>query len=622
VRSGVLTGMIWSRLFTSAFVRWSASFLIAAIALTACERAKSPPAIDTAHAAAPSTPTTSFRAGDVPESSPEAMGAFAAAHLRPGLKPGDFLTNKADYPSGDTADVYRAVLDTLYMSPDGFPGQVVLADMATTRLVTCARMPCPILPMGTRSEPKLETIDAYRVATLNRRHITPKFTYHIPLKLLGEKEIRELEIDGRGIALRDSLAHARTGMREVPFWLAFQATYPHAWGFSVLSAVGMNPQKNEAILQVSHRCGTYCHSTETMILWKVRGQWHVIERVPEEGDSTDLGNESLRYRGVGAHTPLHEMRESARRDSIRQAALPRDIHGRVTAKDGGAPLPGVKIELHSDANPNGIWWGESDFRGDYRFDGAPVGGAGLMFRCPKSSGRPDTLAAVTATEVGIGKSVEVNIQIDRSLCDDTTAASGPQIIQPAFKAPPMRNEFDSARAHNATYPSEDEAAIYNELLKDMGYGRGGVALIYAVTHSSCTGAACRVAYMRSIRYEPQVMLTTMENFLAVRERQLDLRDNFVKLAGMPFVGDSAIKAVERAAGRGGALNNESLIRQAWPNVNNIVFLSPVAYSPRREQAIVEVSRNDSPQGTILGVLNRTPSGWRVVRLVNFMDGND
>src|SRR5689334_704817 len=116
--------MIPSRILTRAGAIGATSLLIA----VACERAKSSAAVDTsaAQASASSTPPR----GVVPESSPDAMRAFAAAHLRPGLKPGDFLTNKADYPTGDTADVYRAVLDTLYVSKDGFPGQ----DRKSTRL--------------------------------------------------------------------------------------------------------------------------------------------------------------------------------------------------------------------------------------------------------------------------------------------------------------------------------------------------------------------------------------------------------------------------------------------------------------------------------------------------------
>src|SRR5689334_220313 len=115
----------------SARLNRSAALSIAIAVLSSCAREKSPASDDTSGGSAPAVGAADNSSLHViPESSPEAMRAFAAAHLRPGLKPGDFLTNKADYPTGDTADVYRAVLDTLYVSKDGFPGQ----DRKSTRL--------------------------------------------------------------------------------------------------------------------------------------------------------------------------------------------------------------------------------------------------------------------------------------------------------------------------------------------------------------------------------------------------------------------------------------------------------------------------------------------------------
>lgn len=610
--------------FAGARALRSASPLIAAAFLVFCDRAESPPAADTSRQSAPrviAPPADSSTPSVVPESSPETMRAFAAAHLPPGKRHGDFLTDKPDYPTGDTADVYRAVLDTLYVSSDGFPGQVVLYDVATTRVVTCTRMPCPIVPRGTRSEPKPETLNAFRVATLTRRHITPRFKYHIPLNLLSEEGQRELEIDGRSIDARDSAAiRHRRGWREHPFWLGFQAKYPHAWGFAMLSTVGMNPQKNEAILQVGHRCGASCGSFETMILWKVRGRWHVIERVPEQSDSTDTGNESLRYRGVGAHSPLVDVRAQTRRDSIRAAELPRDIHGRITTR-GGEPVEGAKITLHTGDTPNvPSAVAVSDPLGNYRFDNPPVGGAGLMVRCPRNTLRPDTLAAVTGADVGTGNRVEVNIPIDRAVCYDTTGAVVAQMIQPAINVP-VENEFDAARAHNATYPSEDEAAVYRELLGDMGYPGPAEALVYATTRSPCTSSWCNEVYLRSIRHQPQVMMSAMENFLTVRAQRRDFRANFPGLRGMALVGDSALRVAERASGRGNALGNPALVSQAWPKIGTLLSLSPVGFSPHREQAIVEVMRADGGFYSTLGILNRTRNGWRVVGYVSVRLGD-
>ena len=596
----------------------AASLIIIFAGFTGCERAKSPPGVDSTQSAtqAPASGSQPSSARGVPEATSETMRAFAAAHLRPGLKPGDFLTKKADYPTGDTADVYRAVLDTLYVSKDGFPGQVVLYDAAMTGVVTCTRMPCPILPFGTTSEPKTETLDAYRIARLNRRHITPKFTYHIPLKLMGETEQREIEIDGRAIAVRDSAAGRRSGMREMPYWLGFQARYPHAWGYAVLSVVGMNPKKTEAILQVMHRCGTYCHSTETMVLWKVRGQWHVIERVPEEGDSTDLGNESLRYRGVGVHTPLNEIRESRRRDSIRQAEVPRDIHGTITESVSRRPLVGATLTLHTDENPNvpsaRI---ATDSYGRYRFDKPPVGGAGIMVRCPASSRRPDTLMAVTAVDVKPGKQFQFDMLLNGGICDDSTYRGSFQSIMAPFDAPPMQNNFDSDRALKAKYPSDEEAAIYRILLENMSSMEDGqMTLVYATTRSACKSSTCKDDYMRRIRYEPRVMLSAMENFLLVHEQQLDLKGGLPLGPTASLVGDSAIAGLERAAGRGGVLDNFTLLHKGWPTVGRVVSFSRIGFSPNHVQAIVEVIRSDDDARRVqLWILNRIQNGWNIVR---------
>src|SRR6188474_1763297 len=125
--------MSLASLFASARVNRSASLFIAMAILMSCERAKSPPPEDTSRLSATQEMSAldTSRPRVVPESSPEAMGAFAASQLPRGKKAGEFLTDKADYPTGDTADVYRAVLDSLYVSKGGFPGQVVLYDVAS-----------------------------------------------------------------------------------------------------------------------------------------------------------------------------------------------------------------------------------------------------------------------------------------------------------------------------------------------------------------------------------------------------------------------------------------------------------------------------------------------------------
>src|SRR3982074_738219 len=132
------------------------AFVLGALA---CEKG-TPPAAETK---APVAPTALLLP---PESSPETMREYARTHLPPGLKSGDFLTVKRDYPPGDTADVYRAVLDTLYITNEGKPAMVVLLDVADWRVVGCAKMPCPLVPTEHSTQISSATLEAFRQATL------------------------------------------------------------------------------------------------------------------------------------------------------------------------------------------------------------------------------------------------------------------------------------------------------------------------------------------------------------------------------------------------------------------------------------------------------------------------
>src|SRR5690349_21340512 len=289
------------------------------------------------------------------------------------------------------------------------------------------------------------------------------------------------------------------------------------------------------------------------------------------------------------------MQEFARRDSMRLGLEPRDIHGRVTRD--GKPLPGATIELHMDAQPNAVWRVASDFRGDYRFLGVLTGGARLVVRCPKTSSHPDSLAAATATDVATVRSVEVNVQIDDALCDDTPPVGERQVAtqltstlpsvegtlpvgQPQINQPkvdvPMQNEFDAARAGNSAYPDPEAAAVYAGVFDRLGSGgEGKVILLYGATRYSCKGVSCSERYRHRIRYEPRVMLSAMENFLSVREEQHDFRADFPGRPDVRVVGDSAIAALERATARVNAFSDATVVQQAWPNVEYTLSFSAV-----------------------------------------------
>lgn len=186
-----------------------------------------------------------------------------------------------------------------------------------------------------------------------------------------------------------------------------------------------------------------------------------------------------------------------------------------------------------------------------------------------------------------------------------------------FDAPPLGNAADSARARNAKYPSDEEAAVYRVVLSGFAAPPppGKITLLYGTTKSQCQGPACADDYHRRIRFEPQIMLSTMENFLSVREKRLDLRHDFTGIPNAVLLGDSTLKLLEHAMGRGDLINNWSLIRLAYPAVERMVQLSPVAFSPHHKQAMVELARGDiNGLARELWIAEKQSDGdWRIVR---------
>jgi hypothetical protein len=199
---------------------------------------------------------------------------------------------------------------------------------------------------------------------------------------------------------------------------------------------------------------------------------------------------------------------------------------------------------------------------------------------------------------------------EAGLADDAT--STPQSIQP-----PLGNAADSARARNAKYPSDEEAAVYRAVLSGFAAPppAGKITLLYGTTKSQCQGPACADDYYRRIRFEPEIMLSTMENFLWVREKRLDLRHGFTGIPNAVLLGDSTLKLLEQAMGRSDLISNWSLIRLAYPAVERIVQLSPVAFSPHHKQAMVELARGDiNGMARELWIAEKQSDGdWRIVR---------
>jgi hypothetical protein len=57
----------------------------------------------------------------------------------------------------------------------------------------------------------------------------------------------------------------------------FEARFPNNLGYFVVSHVGLNLNKTEALLYVDHFCGGLCGGGEYVLMRKVNGVWHVVD---------------------------------------------------------------------------------------------------------------------------------------------------------------------------------------------------------------------------------------------------------------------------------------------------------------------------------------------------------
>ena len=58
----------------------------------------------------------------------------------------------------------------------------------------------------------------------------------------------------------------------------FEARFPDNFGFFVVSHVGLNLNKTEALLYLDHFCGGLCGGGDYVLMRKVNSAWHVVER--------------------------------------------------------------------------------------------------------------------------------------------------------------------------------------------------------------------------------------------------------------------------------------------------------------------------------------------------------
>jgi len=58
----------------------------------------------------------------------------------------------------------------------------------------------------------------------------------------------------------------------------FEARFPNNLGYFVVSHLGLNLNKTEALLYVDHFCGGLCGGGDYVLMRKVNGVWNIVDR--------------------------------------------------------------------------------------------------------------------------------------------------------------------------------------------------------------------------------------------------------------------------------------------------------------------------------------------------------
>jgi len=274
------------------------------------------------------------------------LGAVASAQATrpdPARRPpwADTAGESSIYPVGDAVDVYRAVLDLLFTDGNESPSVIVMHDTAEGH----SNGPCPVAcvqPWPHKSKIDTATILAFARGSPKRPRIVP-FGYRIPLVLVSWAENSRMYEEARA---RLIATHREGYPEELEVASAFARKYPGAWGRLLLTKVGFNRSHDEALVQASFRCGVMCSSDETLFLRKIRGQWGVVERIPNTAEGM-LPTNGMRYRGpagsipseseVLAPSPGMPSEAAARAEGIDAAAVYRTVLDSLYSFSGDSP---------------------------------------------------------------------------------------------------------------------------------------------------------------------------------------------------------------------------------------------------------------------------------------------
>ncbi len=525
------------------------------------------------------------------------------------------------------AKVYSAAFDFLFGQYKGeAPRTIVLMDSTSWDAASVAYN-------GVLRQPHSSTVDPETIKdfeALNRQPILltkAAFSYRLPIVLLTLKEFFRLDTLGRRILKQDPWSdRPDSGI----LMDAFAAQFPHAWGITVVSQVGFNNARTQAMVLVANNCGNCFHS-ETLVFRKRGRKWAFQERIPFVSlDGPGPGE--TRYLGANPQflPRMRRVQDSTRKaiaDSIARRKLPRRIRGTVTNRQTGRPIPFAQVLLFGpgasgggpDSPPRPTLRVVANRRGRYTISNPPIGVAMLVFLCPGPVYFDHASFGAPGLYVFPGTDTTFDF-----VAQNLSACWAPTKVHQLASG-----WLESAEARNATVPDDEErkvfAAVISHLQASMPNER--IVGMYTRTMLRCRfGKRCGSVQLSRLVHDGLLDASTASNFKTRSATASVLNPGFAQSHGLHVVTDQEFhyysgEATWPLGWPAQDAERDSIqfwisFRKAQGNGAAILSLTRAGFDSARREALVEVRTDTGYVGRnarlpMMMLLRRTADGWTI-----------
>jgi hypothetical protein len=251
------------------------------------------------------------------------------------------------------ADVYRAVLDSLYSVNGERPTRIVITNWFYSP---------PGLPAH-KSSIDSALVSKFSVVSTIHAPLDAISRYRVPVSALPVDSI---------LGLADLDCSRGCESDAAPFWIRLAYKYPGAWGLLGLTRIAFNTNRSQALVNTHHACGRGCVTNDTWFLIRTGKKWRIAERMA--GANSHGNVEPMRYVGADI-SPI--------------AFRPRRVQGIVTDAETGKPIAALTIRVRHMLE-SGVSVDDPSLRtdsmGHFMLTRLPLRAAmNLLFECPNGS---------------------------------------------------------------------------------------------------------------------------------------------------------------------------------------------------------------------------------------------